>query len=277
MRRERNADGLTEKEFLKQYNPGKYEKPSVTVDNLLFSVDQDLSSLKILLIKRDNHPYIDCWALPGGFVNIDESAHVAANRELYEETGLKDIYLEQLYTYTQPGRDPRMRVIDIAYIALIPMSEAIAGDDASDAAWFSVSMDKEYLILENEEKNVSIKYKLENKTFESGMITYDNMIATLVSEDMLAFDHYMEILDGINRIRNKAEYTDIAFNLMKEEFTLPDLQRTYELILGKTLYKKNFNDKIVNKVVATGNKIKSIRGEKLANGYRYRKGKNEEG
>lgn len=131
----RNKDGLTEKEFLEQYNPGHYERPSVTVDMLLFGMSRDLKCLKVLLIKRNNHPYIDCYALPGGFVNITESAYTAACRELEEETGLKDIYMEQLYTMSQPDRDPRMRVIDIAYMTLIPIVgiKPQAGEDASEA------------------------------------------------------------------------------------------------------------------------------------------------
>ena len=101
---------------------------------MFFWHKQDLKCLKVLLIKRNNHPYIDCYALPGGFVNITESAYTAACRELEEETGLKDIYMEQLYTMSQPDRDPRMRVIDIAYMTLIPIDgiKPQAGDDASE-------------------------------------------------------------------------------------------------------------------------------------------------
>ncbi len=267
----KDKKGLTEKEFLDQYRPGDYERPSVAVDILLFTVDPELNNLKLLLIKRGNHPYMNCWALPGGFVGMDESAYIAANRELKEETGLEDIYLEQLYTYTQPKRDPRMRVISIAYIALIPMTEVVAGDDADDAAWFNISMDDNSLLLTNEEKDVTIKYLLKNKTFESGMITYENAVPELYSEEKLAFDHNLIILDGITRIRNKAEYKDVVFNLMGETFTLPDLQIVYEIILGRTLYKKNFRDKIKDKVVKTGDKGKSIKGNKMSNLYTYKK------
>lgn len=267
----RNKDGLTEKEFLEQYRPEEYERPSVAVDILLFTVDPGLNHLKILLIKRGNHPFMNCWALPGGFVGINESAFTAANRELKEETGLEGIYLEQLYTYSQPNRDPRMRVIDIAYIALIPMTEAVAGDDAADAAWFNVRMDGSKLVLENEEKNVRIEYILKNKTFEIGMICYDNLVPELNSRQRLAFDHDLIILDGIVRLRNKAEYTDVLFNLVGEKFTLPDLQRVYEIVLGHHLYKKNFRDKIKDKVVETGEEGKSIRGNKMSALYRYKK------
>lgn len=117
---ERNAAGLTEAEFLANYNPGDYERPSVTVDMMVLRIKQDFSCLQILLIKRKDHPFINCFALPGGFINIRESAYEAACRELQEETGLTNIYLEQIYTMSKPDRDPRMRVIDIAYAALLP-------------------------------------------------------------------------------------------------------------------------------------------------------------
>lgn len=266
----RNKDGLTEKEFLKTYKPQDYEKPSVTVDVLLFTVDKELNNLKILLIKRGNHPYMNCWALPGGFVDMNESTFTAANRELKEETGLEDIYLEQLYTYSQPDRDPRMRVINISYIALIPMTDVVAGDDAIDTSWFDVTMDNDKLKLISEEKNVLIEYSLENKTFEVGMITYDNLVPSPISKDKLAFDHSFIILDGITRLRNKAEYTDIIFNLAGKTFTLPDLQRIYEIVLGHNLYKKNFRNKIKDKVIEIGTEGKSIRGNRLSTLYFYK-------
>ena len=129
---ERNGAGLTEAEFLANYNPGDYERPSVTVDMMVLRVKQDFSCLQILLIKRKDHPFINCFALPGGFINMRESAYEAACRELQEETGLTNIYLEQIYTMSKPDRDPRMRVIDIAYAALLPFgyqANVKAGDE----------------------------------------------------------------------------------------------------------------------------------------------------
>lgn len=270
----RNKDGLTEEEFLAQYRPGDYERPSVTVDNLIFTVDENQHTLKLLLVKRGDHPYMNCWALPGGFIDMQESAFEAANRELKEETGLEGIYLEQLYTYTQPKRDPRMRVIDIAYLALIPQIPPTAGDDASDAAWFDVKIDDEFLILENIEKGVRITYALENKRFSVGAISYDNKVPHLlysepVFQDRLAFDHDLIIYDGLMRLREKAEHTDIVFNLMQKHFTLPDLQRAHELILGKPLYKKNFRDKIKDRVKKSEVNLKSICGNKPSQAYTY--------
>ena len=143
----RNDRGQTEAEFLRDYDPGSYDRPSVTVDLLVMGVDETYENLKILLIRRKDHPYIDCWALPGGFVKSDESGYQAAGRELREETGLEGIYLEQIYTFTQPKRDPRMRVIDIAYLALIPVVPAKAGEEASDARWFNVRFEPDAEML----------------------------------------------------------------------------------------------------------------------------------
>ena len=273
----RNRDGLTEEEFLKQYKPSDYERPSVTVDTLLFGMDAHYESLKILLIKRNNHPYINKWAFPGGFVDIDESSYTAACRELEEETGLTDIYLEQLYTVTAPDRDPRMRVIDIAYLALLPECPVRAGDDAKDAAWFDVRIDKtaeglEQLILFNRERDVRIIYELHKEYFRNGVIKIENYGVPLpVTEEQLAFDHAQILVEGLMRLRNKAEYTDIAFNLMPDEFTMTDLMRVYELILGKKLYRKNFRDKMKCKTELDGRTdySKSTNGLTPSELYRY--------
>lgn len=268
-----NKAGLTEEEFLKQYNPGKYERPSVTVDMMILRMKKKLDGLKLLLIQRKDHPCIDQWALAGGFVDITESAYNAACRELQEETGLTDVYLEQLYTMSQPDRDPRMRVIDIAYIALLPYnksSEVKAGDDAKDALWFDVKLTDSELILSNNERNIEIKYTLINKTFKNGVISIDNYVPQLASEEALAFDHAEIILEGLFRLRNKIEYTDIAFNLVPEEFTLPDLQKVYEVILGKELYKANFRNKINDKIIElnkVGKPLSSVRSSTL---YKYK-------
>ena len=174
----RNKDGLTEEEFLKQYKPSKYERPSVTVDMLILCMSRYLDNLKVLLIQRKNHPYINCWALAGGFVGIHESTYDAACRELQEETGLvTNTYLEQLYTMSNPDRDPRMRVIDVAYITLMREQPVLAGDDAKKALWFDISLHDDILELKNEEENINIlekyaklseKEKIEIKSFSKG-------------------------------------------------------------------------------------------------------------
>ena len=269
---ERNAAGLTEAEFLANYNPGDYERPSVTVDMMVLRVKQDFSCLQILLIKRKDHPFINCFALPGGFINMRESAYEAACRELQEETGLTNIYLEQIYTMSKPDRDPRMRVIDIAYDALLPFgyqANVKAGDDAKDALWFDIDISDNHLRFHNEEKNIHIKYQLETKTFKNGILTIENKIP-VQDGNVLAFDHADIILEELVRLKNKVMYTDIAFNLVPQKFTLPDLQRVYEILSQKSLYKSNFRDFVQEKIEALDITAKPFTSSRSSKVYQYK-------
>ncbi len=276
--KKRNEDGFTEAEFLANYHPGDYERPSVTVDMMILRMKEDFSGLQILLIQRKNHPFIENWALPGGFINMDESAYEAACRELQEETGLTNIYLEQVYTMSQPDRDPRMRVIDIAYAALLPYGNkhaVVAGDDAKNALWFDISLTENSLSFYNEEQDICIQYNLEMKTFQNGRITITNKIPRkreieADNENHLAFDHADIILEGLRRFQNKVMYTDIAFNLVPAKFTLPDLQRVYEVLLGKSLYKANFRKLVHEKIIALNVTGKPIISQKPAMLYQYK-------
>ncbi len=273
MAEKRNADGLNEAEFLAAYSPGDYERPSVTVDVLLLRMKKDLSCLQTLLIRRRNHPYIGCWALPGGFIEMNESAYESACRELKEETGIDGIYLEQLYAMNQPDRDPRMRVIDIAYTGLIPydeQKEAEAGDDAEDAGWFDITFSDKKISLDGAERDVHIEYSLTEKSFRNGNIVVRNYVPKPVSEERLAFDHSEIVLEGLTKLRNKVLLSDCAFNLVPKEFTLPDLQKVYEIILGTDLYKANFRDKMASKIEALHYVAKPISGNRVANVYRYK-------
>jgi len=165
-----DAGGLSEKQFLEQYNPGDFPRPSVTVDIVVFAVTdvrgnnyRKLSDkeLRILLIQRGGHPYIGQWALPGGFVLPVETVGEAASRELAEETGMRGGYLEQLYTFSKPGRDPRTWVISCAHMALIGGERLSlkAGSDADDARWFVAqtesAAERIKLSLSNENVNLS--------------------------------------------------------------------------------------------------------------------------
>lgn len=233
----KNKDGLTEKEFLEQYNPGDYPRPSVTTDMIILTTEGNpvITDLKILLIKRKDHPYINHWALPGGFCGIDECLYDCAKRELKEETGVDFAYLEQLYTFSAPNRDPRMRVISTTYMGLVPQNRlnVQAGDDASDAKWFSVVKDGDTIYLTNEEEQVHIIYKLiDGKWRVQGL-------------NKLAFDHIEQIDMAIDRIRNKLWYTKIAFNLLPPVFTLNQIQSLYEVILNEKLVKPNFRTRIL--------------------------------
>jgi 8-oxo-dGTP diphosphatase len=179
-----------------------FPKPSVTVDVVIMTLRDE--QLQVLLVKRDIAPYRGRWAIPGGFVHITESLEAAARRELREETGVTDVYLEQLYTFGEPGRDPRGRVISVAYIALTPAPLVVkAGSDAREAQWWPVS-----------------------------------------DLPALAFDHDKIVQYALTRLRYKIEYSAVGFRLLPECFTLSDLQKAYEIILGEPLDKRNFRRRI---------------------------------
>lgn len=194
---------MTEQEFLKEYNSSEYEKPSVAVDLLMFTIKDD--RLKIALVERSEFPFKGMLSLPGVFVGINETLDEAARRGAEEKTGLRDIYFEQLYTWGDVNRDPRMRIISVSYLSL-------------------TSADK-------------LNVEAGERTISAALYDVDEL---LNSSKELAFDHKRIIEYGRERIRNKVEYTKIAFELLPEEFTLPQLQRVYEILLGKTLYKANF-------------------------------------
>ena len=226
---QRNQEVLTEKEFLLQYRPGNYERPSVTVDMLIFTVDEEEMETEILLIKRKNHPCIGQWAIPGGFVNVDESLEAAAARELEEETGLKGICLEQLYTWGNVKRDPRTRVISVSYMAAVPKDQLTpkAGDDAAEARWFQVKKKKlselengatYALTVENEEEHIFMSYRVTETYEHQGMMwkkeTETDLLPAIdvLDQEKLAFDH-AEILNvAMDRLEElEKEYREQIF------------------------------------------------------------------
>ena len=259
-----NMNELSEEEFIKRYNPDDYQRPSVTTDLLIFGMKEDYSGLKILLIKRGIHPYQGSWALPGGFIRENETAYQTAARELEEETGLTDLYLDQVYTFTKPDRDPRTRVISIAYMALVPeLSDVKGDDDADDAAWFDLNFTDHRIVISNDEKDVRIVYNLKKETFSNGVIRYENYIPAVVGTESLAFDHIEIWIESVKKLREQIRYDNQAFCLVGKTFTLPEIQAVYETILGHPLYKKSFRDMINDRVSETGNvktsKVKSGR------------------
>ena len=181
-----------------------YARPAVTVDALLFTIREE--KLQLALIKRGIEPFKNSWAIPGGFVRIDEELEEAARREIEEETGVRDVFLEQLYTFGDLGRDPRTRVITIVYFALVPGEHLTlrADTDASDASWFAVDDLPE-----------------------------------------LAFDHAAIVAVGIERLKAKIEYSNVAYGLLPARFRLSELQRVYEIILGRALDKRNFRKRVL--------------------------------
>jgi 8-oxo-dGTP diphosphatase len=181
-----------------------YPHPAVTVDCVVFGLGGD--ALQVLLVRRKHAPFADRWALPGGFVNMDEDLDVAARRELQEETGVKCAYLEQFRAFGKPGRDPRERVISIAFYVLVkPEDYALcASSDASDASWFSLN-----------------------------------------ALPPLAFDHPEILAAALRQLREKACTEPVGFELLPDKFKLPQLQRVYELILQRPLDKRNFRRRIL--------------------------------
>jgi 8-oxo-dGTP diphosphatase len=191
----------------------EYPRPCVTVDCVVFGLDED--ELRVLLIQRDKGPFEGKWALPGGFVNMGESLEAAALRELEEESGAKNLFLEQLYTFGDVGRDPRDRVITVAYFALVKMADQTlcASTDARSALWFSIGDLPE-----------------------------------------LAFDHARIVEMAYQRLKAKVRYQPIGFELLPVHFTLTQIQTMYESILNRKLDKRNFRKKILEMdiVVPTG-------------------------
>lgn len=184
----------------------EFPRPCLTVDCVVFGLDEQ-EKLKIMLIKRNLPPYKGEWALPGGFVRMSESLEAAARRELQEETGIENLFLEQLYTFGEVDRDPRDRVVTVAYYALVNLWEhrIYATTDASDAAWFPVS-----------------------------------------EMPPLAFDHSKIVQMALARLKGKVRYEPIGFELLPKKFTLSQLQKLYETILEKKLDKRNFRKKILS-------------------------------
>jgi 8-oxo-dGTP diphosphatase len=182
----------------------EYARPALAVDCVVFGLDEN--DLKVLLIQRKLQPFQHTWALPGGFVRIDETLDEAARRELEEEAGVTDVYLEQLYTFGVLDRDPRERVVAVAYYALAKLSDhrIRAATDAMGVGWFGL----------------------------------DDL-------PKLAFDHTEIVSRAHERLRGKVRYAPVGFELLPPRFSLTQLQRMYEIILGKELDKRNFRKKIL--------------------------------
>ena len=267
----------SEEEFLRDYNPDEYEKLSITADILIFSVSSEETEnyrkteekkMSILLVKRDNYPFKDKWCLPGGFVKIDEDLDEAPIRILKRETNIDDIYLEQLYTFGEVNRDPRMRVVSTSYMALIDKNR-INKNLSDNACWFD--------IISCEEKDGIVNIILDNgrTTIKFGIAkklkyrTTDRYSFSIIRNDALAFDHPLVILAGMERLKNKIEYTDIVFNMMPELFTLGELQKVYEVILNKKLLDPAFRRIINNKVEKT-DAIKTGGGHRPSSLFRYK-------
>lgn len=268
-----------EQEYLEKYSIADYERPSAAVDMSVFSIMESggqnnyrrlpKKELRILLIKRASFPYKDCWALPGGFCRPDEDVCETAKRELTEETGIEDAYLNLIGTFGNAGRDPRGWIISNAFMALVNGENYVlrAGTDAWEAKWFSVNLqqeeikkevsenfvqiENEYVVgLCNEEAGISLSAKVtEYKDYKN---CHETVRYEISDCDDIAFDHAKLILYSVLTLRrNVKDNLKLVFDLMPEQFTLTQLQNSLEVILDETLLTANFRRKINDYVIET--------------------------
>lgn len=196
---------MTESEFLKKYNPKEFDAPLCTVDMAIFAVED--GEIKVLLIRRTEHPHKNCWALPGGFCDLKKDADInaTAHRKLLEKTGITSPYLEQVESIGNASRDPRGWAITLLYFALIDFDSLKTDEMVEPTQWFTL---------------------------------------TDALKSDLAFDHDILLRKALNRLRHKTRYTALPISLMPSEFTLTELQSMFELILGSDLPKKSFRRRI---------------------------------
>jgi 8-oxo-dGTP diphosphatase len=223
-------------ETAENYSAAHYDRPSVTVDVVIFTLIE--RELHVLLVRRRRWPHEGMWAIPGGFVQMDESLDQAARRELEEETGVRDIYLEQLYTFGDPKRDPRTRVISIAYFALVRADKQTlrVSEESMDVRWFAVQR----------------------------------------LPGQLAFDHDSILATALDRLRSKLEYTTLAFQLLPEVFSILELKHIYEQIMGEKLDKGNFYRKIKDANVLEDTGMRREGRGRPTTLYRFRRNRGDE-
>lgn len=277
-----------EKAFLKSYDMSAYDRPSLTADIAVFAILRGEESdeyrkdpeqkLGILLIKRNGFPYKDYWALPGGFSNKKEDLHQTALRELKEETGVDNAYLEPFGVFSEPGRDPRGWIVSQGFLALVNHDDTnvSAGSDAGDAAWFAIDIArkelKKHVLKTKAEIRTKYSVHLENKTEADGEMidavveeirVFDNHHETVTYEVIdggrLAFDHAEIIVRAFMSLHKQADDAGkIIFDLMPEKFTLYSLQDAYEIVLGEKLTTPNFRRKIAPYVIETSETITGV-------------------
>ncbi|MBQ6231817.1 MAG: NUDIX hydrolase [Eubacterium sp.] len=275
-----------EKEFLKNYDDSKYEKPSLTADMAVFAIlkgeeteeyrKDPEQKLGILLIKRGGFPYKGCWALPGGFSAKDEDLQQTAMRELMEETSVDNAYLEPFGVFSKPGRDPRGWIVSQAFLALVDENDTkiSAGSDAGDAAWFKIDISRKELkkhVLKTKAE-IKTKYMLRLEHSQTGEVVeadveelrsyvnhHETVSYKINDSGMLAFDHAEIIVRAFMSLHEKAaDAGRIIFDLMPEKFTLYSLQSAYEIVLGEKLTTPNFRRKIAPYVIETNETITGV-------------------
>lgn len=264
---------VSDSEFFKSYKSSDYEKVSVTSDIVLFSVSDieksdyrkvDEKVFSVLLVKRTTHPYYGRWTLPGGFLSLDETLLECAKRVLFAETNLDNIYLEQLYTFSNVDRDPRTRVLSSAYLGLVDKNR-LENELNSNASFFNILVERTGSLITINFTNGedSFTCSVEELKDSYGIVSYKE-----IDNEYLAFDHLLSIVTSINRLKNKIEYSDLVFHMMPKYFTLKELQLVYEAILDKKLIDPVFRREIMHKVKKS-NKTKKDGGHRPSSLYSY--------
>ncbi|MDH3306213.1 MAG: NUDIX domain-containing protein [Acidimicrobiia bacterium] len=232
-----------ESDFLASYDPTEFDRPSTAVDVALVTIIDD--QLRVLVLRRPDHPYRGSWQLPGGFVEIDESLDQAAARVIADKAGLADTFIEQLYTFGAPDRDPRTRVITIAYYALVEPDRLVDLPNGVELATIDVPWEGE--------TGGPVALHLDGGAIE------------------VAFDHEAIVGMVVQRLRGKLDYAPVGYELLPDEFTLHDLQRIHETVLGRSLNKDSFRRRMVatREIEGTGRRQTGV-GYRPAELYRVR-------
>lgn len=267
-----------EQEYLDKYDDSIYPHPSVATDIAVFSVsNKEVDNyrklperkLQILLVKRGQYPYKECYALPGGFAKPTETLDDCARRELLEETHVDYSFLQQLQTFSEPSRDPRGWIISASYLALLDSDKykIVGGDDAKEAMWFDVGLedkDDGNVVLRLTHDDIKIRSVLKNTTSRNDIA---ERYTTIEYDDQLSFDHSEIIVCALMQLRRWITDTGLAFRLVPEYFTLTQLQQVHEAVSGERLLAPAFRRKISDYVEETGMKT-SDEGHRPAKLYK---------
>lgn len=251
---------MNEQEYLRSYDFKKYERPSLTADIAIFAIrryepdsyrHEPTRELSLLLVRRGQHPFRGCWALPGGFVRPTETVEQCALREVQEETGVSPSALMPIGCYSLPGRDPRGWVVSELFASVIPDDEipAVGGDDAAEAGWFSVRFDQSddgayVLRLRNGEATICARLKLRRSGFGRTQVE-------ILEDGGLAFDHAAMIAEALCALRESAGAFEVIFDFLPQRFTLTELQRVQETVMNISVLPANFRRKIAELVSPT--------------------------
>ena len=256
----------SEKEYLSQYNINKYERPSVTTDIAAFMIRSEESDnykrdsenrLSILLVKRGVHPFMDCWALPGGFLKPNETVEECALREITEETNVVPVAILPVGVFSEPGRDPRGWIISNAFFSVITEESVkqVGGDDAADAQWFDVSFEKDndgdYHLSLSLRGNTALESIHLDAVLTKERTKFGKSIFLIKNSGGLAFDHARIIAEAVCLLRKYARDFNAIFDFLPEKFTLNEVQKVQETILDISILPANFRRKINDYVIET--------------------------